>query len=97
MEDALTLLAKNGEYEELYEVVKTAIAQKGVKTYRVEVLKNYSRPDIPLYSTRCYLQKEIEGNIVWVKQEAGWTSKDNSEAALAQALGFLPKSQGAAG
>jgi hypothetical protein len=97
MEDALALLSKSGDYEELYEVVKTAIAYKAGKTYRVEVLKSFRNQDAEPYSTACCVREEVGTKGVWVDYHPGWTRGKNPDEVLARALGFLPNAQGAAG
>ncbi len=83
-----------------YEVAKTVEVVIGENTYRIEVLKSYSNPNVP-FTTRALIQEEViltpafpegakqEPMEVWVDYDLPWTEGADADSALAQALGFL--------
>ncbi len=77
---------KQFNLSEAYEVVKTAEVVMDERTYRIEVLKSYSNPNVP-FSTRAWVLDRGEGT--WVQYYLPWTARPDADGALVQALGFL--------
>jgi len=88
---SLEYFADQKSFEEVYEVVKTAIIVHNDGTYRIEVLKSFWNSNIP-YTTSSYRDELIDGKHVWVWYHAPWTRRDTADEALGQALGFLARS-----
>jgi hypothetical protein len=81
--------AKQPDFDEVYEIVKTAEVVYNGQRHRIEVLKGFSNPLIP-YSTRSYKEEDVDGKQVWVVNHlAPWTCRDDADNALWQALGFF--------
>jgi hypothetical protein len=77
-------------FSEVYDVVRTVEVVMNDETYRVIVLRSYTRKNMP-YTTRCEIQKDLvtgEGT-AWVAYDLAWTADNTADGALEQALGFL--------
>jgi hypothetical protein len=92
MTDVLERYANQHKREEVYEIVKTAVIVRDEKVFRIEVRKCYSNPAIP-YTTACFTEEYIGGKTILVHHSLPWTSRDDADGALAQALGFFSSEQ----
>jgi hypothetical protein len=81
--------------DEAYEVVRTLVVVMNTRTYRIEVLKSYSRPG---YSTRCWTEAEaiLRPRVaepllerVLVEYDLPMAIGDDPDVVLTEALGFL--------
>jgi hypothetical protein len=87
--NAAEYFAKQTDFDEVYEVVKTAEVVYKRQRHRIDVLKGFSNPKIP-YSTRSYKEEVVGDKKVWVlNRQAPWTCRDDADSALWQALGFF--------
>jgi hypothetical protein len=106
MENILANYKNFNAYNEVYEVVKTVeVVGYDRNTYRIEVLKCYSNPNIKYtveYSTRedatiqpTYplkddkFERKPESIRIWKRADLPWVSMPTAEDALKQALIFL--------
>ena len=76
---------KGFKLSEAYEVVKAAVVVMEASTYRIEVFQSYWNPN-DRFNTRTWIEK---GGTWVLDADAPWTSRNDPDSALAQALGFL--------
>lgn len=81
--------------DDAYEVVRTAVVVVGINTYRIEVLRSYSRPGFRTHAwieTDAVLKRPVAEELnerVLVEYDLPMAVGEDPDDVLVQALGFL--------